>query len=218
MIRLSASILSLSLIVACFAVQGPPPRSVTEGKDVTATVSVIAFDPRLGKLLSPPTIRLFKSEEDNRDFTKLFHPNTADGIPFGTYRIEAYLPGYFSAVRDVGVYQRNVTIIVGLGFGHELPDIAHTLTLNGRIVGLQSQSTNGSFVKLTGIYSAKSTESTINSSGEFEMSGLFAGKYLLLVVNEQGIVASRLLTIPDDGPSVTVEAGSHYQNSNLRPR
>jgi hypothetical protein len=215
MIRLLTSILSFILIAASFAVQGRPSRSTPERKEADATVNVVAFDPRLGKLLGPPIIRAFRSEENNRDFARSFQPNAADGIPFDTYRIEAYLPGYFSAIRDVGVYQRSVTIVVGLGFGYELPDIAHTLSLRGRVIGLKAAPTNGSFVKLTGIYSAKSTESTINSSGEFEMSGLFTGKYLLLVVTERGVIASQVLTIPDDGPTVDIKVGSHYQNANL---
>jgi hypothetical protein len=205
MVRASTLALSITLIVGWLAIQKHPPRSAIEQqKDSVAAVTVLAFNSWRGNRLDPPIIRQFKSEENGKDFTKLFHQNAAEGIPFGEYRVEVYLPDYTSALRVVNVYQRNVTIVVGLVI---VPEIS-PISLHGRVVGLQASATTGTFVKLSGVYSDASTESAIDSKGEFDMSVLLPGKYVLTVVNVEGIVASRVLTIPYDGPALQIEVGS----------
>jgi hypothetical protein len=209
MVRSLTVTLSIFLTVACLAAQRHPSRSVTEQKDSIATVTVVGFNAWRGNPLDPPIIREFKSGDSGRNLANLFRQNVAEGVPFGSYRIGAYLPGYTSVLRDVNIYQRNVTIVIGLVIA---PDIS-PVGLHGQVTGLQASAMKGTFVKLSGVYSDFSTESAINAKGEFGVSVLLDGKYLLTVVNEKGIIASREITIPDDGTTLNIEVGSTYLNA-----
>jgi hypothetical protein len=160
-----------------------------------AKVEIIAYDTR-GIRLGAPNVMTFESEH-HENIASQFHMGTADNIPFGIYRIEAWLPAYSSEVRYVRVYQRRVTIVLGLNIGNELPVVAPTFS--GRVVGLNSGKNNNVFAKLFGVFSNVSLESTINSDGEFEVAGVTDGQYILLIVNEKGVLASRVISMPYTG-------------------
>jgi hypothetical protein len=159
-----------------------------------ATVEIRAFEAN-GRPLAAPNVDTFISLENNKDYAKSFHDGSAAEVPFGDYRIEVGLPFYYSERQFVGVYQKSVTIVVGLEFGHEAFGAPHTL--RGRVVGLQPADTKTSFVKLVGIYSSASLESGISPEGSFEMSGMSDQKYLLLVIDERGILASKTISFSD---------------------
>lgn len=169
-----------------------------------ATVEVLAFDTR-GRFLGPPIVKLFEAF-DRTNYAPRFREGVANGIPFGDYRIEAYLPAYSSETRYVRVYQQRVTVIVGLTVGYETPIIP--LSLHGRVVGqLASEKT---FVKLAGVFSTLSMESPVASDGGFDLIGLSWGTYLLLVVGEDGVLASRTLAIPYTGAPLEIEIGRDH--------
>jgi hypothetical protein len=147
---------------------------------------------------------VFESQ-DHKDLAPEFQEGVARDIPFGIYKIEARLPGYFSEARYVRVYQHRVTIVVGLNMGSPLPIIPPRL--RGRVVGLSLANHQGAFAKLIGVFSKTSLESQINSSGEFEMAGVTDGLYLLLVASEKGVLASRAIKIPYTG-SLEIKIGA----------
>jgi site-specific DNA-cytosine methylase len=129
-------------------------------------------------------------------------PSTlAVDIPYGIYRIEGRLPWYYSDTKFVRVYQPLVTVVLGLRFSQELPKVPPTL--RGHVTGVPV-STTKAFVKLIGVYEHVSVESLIEGDGTFSLGGLSPGAFLLLVVGEHGIVASRTLTIPYTGPPLEI--------------
>jgi len=163
-----------------------------------AAVEVQAFDTR-GRFLGAPIVDTFEAY-DGRSFAARFRDGVAADIPFGTYRVEARLAGYSPETRYVRVYQQRVIVVVGLTFGYERP--AAPMGLHGRVVGpLPPQKT---FVKLCGVFSNLSMESEIGPDGGFDLVGLTWGDYLLLVVGEGGVMASRALTIPYTGSPLEI--------------
>ena len=137
----------------------------------------------------------------HRNLAARFHAGVATGVPYGNYRIEARLTAYSSDAKSVRVYQQHVTVILGLTVSQELPEIPPNLP--GRIVGLLR--TTKSFVRLIGVYANVSIDSSIEPDGRFDLGGLSAGKYLLMVVGEGGILASRQLIIPYAGPPLEIQ-------------
>lgn len=177
-----------------------PFSAVGQGSrdDRTAVVEVIAFDTN-GRYLGAPTASLFEAD-DHTSLAPRFRNGAARSVPFGIYRIEARLPGYSSEVRYVRVFQPSVSVILGLTFSLELPAIPPSL--QGHVVGLIPPRT---FVRLIGVYSSTSMESTIDSEGNFRLGGLSDGQFLLLVVSQDGILASKAISIPYTGERLQIE-------------
>jgi hypothetical protein len=199
------------LFAACVAIIQPcitaqdvpdPAAPVQGGRQLTAEVSVVAFDTN-GRFLGSPDVGIFESADDHMNMATKFHAGIAKGVPYGLYRIEARLVAYSSDVKYVRVYQQHVTIVLGLTVGHELPEIPPSL--RGRVVG--KLPFDRSFVRLLGVYSNVSMDSSIDPEGRFDVGGLSDGKYLLLVVGEGGVLANRTISIPYTGPPLEVKVG-----------
>ena len=174
--------------------------AVREGRWPSADVTVVSFDTN-GRFLGAPVISIFEDAGDKKDLAPKFHGGAAEGVPFGTYRIKAYLTGYRSDEKYVWVYQRHVTVVVGLVIGG-VADTVLPPTLRGRVVGALSFSRT--FVRLTSVYSNDSMDSSIGADGGFEMCGMAEGKYLLLVIGEAGVLASRPITFPYKSPPLEI--------------
>ncbi len=177
--------------------------SQSADRSPSAKVSLIAFDTR-GNPLGPPIVRTFESYE-HKNYASKFHLGVAEGIPFGVYRVEAYRTAYSSEERYARVYEREVTVVLGLTVGYELPSVP--LTLHGKVVGLSPARRARSFVKLSGIYSNLSMESAIRPDGGFDLGGLTWGSFLLLVIDDQGVLATRSLSVPYSGPPLEIRVG-----------
>lgn len=196
----------LTLISGCLAAQDSASlAAVREGRKLAATVSVMAFDTN-GRFLGSPEVKVFESTEEHKNLAAKFNAGVAEGIPYGEYTIEARLTAYSSDSKRVGVYQRHVVIVLGLTVGHELPTLPPNLP--GRIIGHLPAAK--AFVRLVGVYANVSIDSSIDPDGRFDLGGLSDGKYLLVVVGEGGILASRSLTIPYVGPPLEIALGETH--------
>jgi hypothetical protein len=201
----------LLIMAALVSVSGGPvaqeelkPGANKKGEQFVATVHVLAFESR-GAFLGAPDVRLFESEE-HKNLAGAFHGGVADHIPFGDYRIEAYLNGFYPETRYVSVFQRSVTVVVGLLLGREARILPVPPTLHGRISG-PTPELKKTFVKAIGVYSNQSIESGIGPDGGFDLSIPQEGRYVLLVVNEDGVLASRTINSPYSGPPLEIEVG-----------
>jgi hypothetical protein len=202
LIRVPALILAF-LLPLCFVGQNQPNSRVSRDRAASAEVEVVAYD-TYGHFLGTPTVKLFESE-DHKNIATKFQRGTAEGVPLGVYRVEAYRPGFYSQARYVRVYQPRVTIILGLEPGHEASPTP--LRLHGRVIGEPMPSTKRIFIKLSGIFSDVSLESVIGPDGGFDLAGMPWGAYRVLVVSEDGILGSRIITVPYDGPPLQIEVG-----------
>jgi hypothetical protein len=171
-----------------------------------ATVQVLAFDTR-GLFLGTPTVRLFESE-DHKDLASAFHAGPADRIPFGVYKLEAYMNGFYPEVRYVAIYQPRVTVIVGLPFGREVLTLPVPPMVEGKLLGSLPRDKKY-FAKLIGIYSNRTLESNISADGRFDFSVPWDGRYLLLVVSEDGVLATRTIDVPYTGPALEIKIADH---------
>jgi hypothetical protein len=155
--------------------------------------------------LGTPEVRLFESD-DHKNLASAFHSGVADHIPFGVYRIEAYVGGFYPEIRYVSVYLQRMTVVVGLPLGREAMVLPVPPSLHGKVLGTLPSSKR-SFVRLTGVFSSQSLESIIGSDGSFDFSIPTDGKYLLLVVSEDGILASRMIESPYTGSPLEIKIG-----------
>ena len=180
-------------------------------REPAATVELIAFSTRGVFLpLAPIVVEVFQSEGE-KNLAAKFRNGVAEGVPFGIYRMKARLSGFYPEERYVRVNQQRTTVVLGLEVGRiDFPGLPYSL--HGRIVGQPLPASKKSFVKLTGIYSSLSMESAVGPDGAFEFSGFSDGLFLLLVANEDGILGSRVLRLPDDLPKegipLAVEIGT----------
>lgn len=173
----------------------------------TATVQVLAFRTLGGYLSKSPTIERFESR-DRKNFASRFHNGVAEGIPFGDYLMVASVFPLEPERRLVRIYQAQVMVVIGpavrgIDFREDQFDL-HGRVVDPLLVGKRS------FVKLVGVFSAASLETSISDSGVFEFGGLTWGKYLLLVISEDGIVATRPISIPYsmNEPPLEIAVGS----------
>ncbi|HWB82993.1 MAG TPA: hypothetical protein VG675_02550 [Bryobacteraceae bacterium] len=165
----------------------------------TATVRVVAYEAN-GRYLGAPDVSLFVEVGDHENLASKFHNGVAEGVLYSVYRIEGRQQGYYSDAKYVRVYQPSVTVVLVLRFADEwTPSV-----LAGRVVGLQG-SANKAFAKLVGVYENISIDSEIGSDGSFTLGGLSPGAFLLFVVDDHGILASRELTIPYTGPPLEIQ-------------
>jgi hypothetical protein len=157
-----------------------------------ASLRVVAFSSGGYYLGNVERVDRFESLHDRTTFASKFNAGMAVGIPFGMYNIHAGSQGFEWETRQVTVSKEQQTIIVGLPIG-SLGE-GTRFKFRGRIVG--EPDTQKSFVRLIGVYLSQTMESDIDAKGEFEMSDLPPGKYLLVVAGEQQILATQLVTIP----------------------
>jgi hypothetical protein len=170
-----------------------------------STVRVVAYEAN-GRYLGAPDISTFVDAGNQQDLAAKFRGGVATAIPYGVYRVEGKQPWYYPDERYVRVYQPSVTIVLGLRFASELPEVPPTLP--GRVVGLTGPA-DRIFAKLIGVYENVSMEAAVDAGGKFTLGGLAPGAFILLIVNDQRILASRTLTIPYTGPPLEIEVGTN---------
>jgi len=164
-----------------------------------ATVRAVAYEAN-GRYIGAPDISLFVDEGGHENLASRFHDGVAVEIPYSLYRIEGRRPGYYSDAKYVRIYQPLVTVVLGLRFSAE----SSPLTLSGRVVGYPGPAEK-TFAKVIGVYENVSAESPISSDGKFTLGALSPGLFILLVVGEKGVIASRTVTIPYTGPPLEIE-------------
>ena len=119
------------MMVGELAGQQERTGTMIRSREPAAKVEVVAFEAN-GRFLGAPHVKVFESYK-HQNMASRFHQGVAEGVPYGTYRIEARLPGCSSDVRYVRVSQPSVTVVLGLEFGYELPEVPQIL--RGRIIG-----------------------------------------------------------------------------------
>jgi hypothetical protein len=155
-------------------------------------VQVVAFDEATGRILPPPEVRLFQAGEQ-KNLAAKFHAGEVDDIPYGTYRIEAVVPGYTPELRYISVNQPRATVVLGMPVS-PIENVPYP-SIRGHIVG--DLPLKKSFIRLVGIYNGQLMETAIEPDGTFGFSGVRCCKYLLLIIGDGGIIASKDITISD---------------------
>jgi hypothetical protein len=195
------ALISVVLLVALPPLSAPLARQTPSSKDTGAEVQILVYMNDAQKtrpvFLSAPSVWKFQDiRNDGPNLAEKFHDGRADKIPFGEYVVWAGFSAFSNELRVVQVSQKKVTVVVGANIG-ELPTWDYSIS--GRVLGRLPTGTK-SFVRLLGVFSNASRESTIGSDGTFELSFVIDGDYLLMVVDDAGILASKRITQPPHGP------------------
>jgi hypothetical protein len=130
------------------------------------------------------------------DAAHLFRQNIGTGVPFGTYRLRVRTTGFWSAERQVRVYQNDVWVVetLELGMGAKEAGLP-TSALSGRVKGLE-QSSSMTRVRIAGVYSSVVMDTMTNSLGEFKFDGIPNGYYLAAVIRDGEVLDLRSFRLP----------------------
>lgn len=177
--------LSWWVIAASSVVRFAVGQTVVDKSDL-ATVTVVVSD-TFGKSIPGAKVTL-TSVGPNEKFTAVGGEAKFEHIPFGRYDVDVRLVGFEPRKERVRVYQPNVVINAGLEPGathsYERPEMSGSVRpdLKGRL---------GLWVRLVAIYSSDLVENAVDSSGHFELNGMAAGKYLLVLFEKDKVLASK---------------------------
>ena len=179
------------LLIAC---------SLGQGQSRKATVHIRIVD-HSGQDLGAPEVSLFRSEDKGQDFTSRFRilRSTATGIPFGIYKLRAYAPGFWSGERQVRVFQDDVWVVLSLELGMgKLEGGLSTYTLSGRVRSLPFPE-QPAWLRLSGVYSTVVIDAKASDTGDFSMSGIPQGLYVLIVTQDGKALDVRTVQVPAAG-------------------
>ena len=109
-------------------------------------------------------------------------------IPFGLYDLEVQAAGFSTRRERVGIYQPEVHLWLGLYVSPFHSDERPEIT--GSIASHKSNPKD-LWVRLVPLYSSDFVEDRVASSGEFHLTGVHPGRYLLLVFNKENLIMTK---------------------------
>lgn len=178
------------LLLVCTPGQGQPQK---------ASVHIRIVDSS-GQDLGDPKITLFRAQTDGQDYASHFHQGSATGLPFGLYKLRAYTLGFWSAEREVRVFQPNVWVLMSLELGMgKLEGGLSTYSLSGSIRNLPAVK-EAAWVRLLGVYSTVVIDAKAGEAGDFTMAGIPQGLYVLVTTQGGKVLDIRAVQIPASGP------------------
>jgi hypothetical protein len=182
----------ISLILVWFSV-----CTLGQKTSEVAVVHVRIVD-HAGHDLGEATIKEFKSNSDDTNFANRFQHTEASGIPFGVYHLRAYATGFYTGERDVRVFQPDVWVTLGLDLG-SVGGGPLLYKLTGTVRGHGSG--KGPFwIRLSGVYSGVILDSVTDSNGNFAISGIPVGIYVLITSQTGHVLDLRPINVPASVP------------------
>lgn len=165
----------------------------------TATIHIRIVS-NSGEELGEPAVEIFESSEDKRNLATLFRGGSATGVPFGVYRIRVHAAGFWSAEREVRVGQSVVWVVMQLELGMGKPEVGlWTFVLKGK-VSVPSSSTAPIWLRLVGAYSSILLDTKANERGDFSLSEIPEGLYVLMTMQGGKVLDTRPIKIPTASP------------------
>jgi len=159
-------------------IQGAP----TSAKTATIHIHLVS---NFGiALLSEVSVDTFQDRltPNQRNLAGRFKGGVATGIPFGVYLLRASANGFWTAEREVRVFQSDVSTVVALEPGGvDGGLLANTATVSGKVLTGQP---NLLHVRLAGVFSSTIMDANLKADGSFEFSGVPQGVYLLIAIRE----------------------------------
>lgn len=194
---------SLCSVVFLLLAVGAQELAKPQSETATATVHIRLVG-LSGDSLSEARVETFEATDGKQDFARLFQHGSAAGIPFGTYRLRTYAPGFWSADRDVRVFQSEVWVVMQLelGMGRSEGGLA-TYCFSGTVKAPLS-ATRPFWLRLVGVYSSVLLDGQTDEYGKFTLCGIPAGSYALLTVQDRQLLDSRPVQLPTSS-QVTVD-------------
>ncbi len=206
-------VVPLVAIVLCPALQQRQTETATIHVRI---VDVRAHDVGEARIESFKQVEFFSSRKNRKDYASRFHQNTASDIPYGIYHLRVSARGFWSAERDVRVFQSDVRVVVQLelGMGSDEGGFV-SYPVSGRVKNLLPSS-EPVWVKLVGVYSGVNMETKVSSSGDFILNKVPQGGYVLITIRETKILDCRPVEVPMSAP-VLIELRTDKSNSIVKP-
>jgi hypothetical protein len=173
--------------------------SLVQGQPQKATVHIRIVDSS-GQDLGEPKVALFRSESNQQDFASRFRQGAATGLPFGVYKARVYTQGFWSSEREVRVFQSDTWVVLSLELGMgELEGGLLKFSLSGSIRNLPPIK-EPVWLRLSGVYSAVVIDGKASATGDFSMSGIPQGLYVLIVTQDRKVLDVRTVQVPAAAP------------------
>ena len=154
-----------------------------------------------GRDLGEANVEEFAPKNNEADLAKKFRRNAAFGIPFGVYHLRAGAAGFWSAQRDVRVFQPDVWVVMQLDLGMGTTEGGlQTFSLSGSVSGLRSIS-QPVWLRAVGVYSGVIVDAKVDDdTGHFALAGLPQGAYVVITVQAGRVLDTRSAQIPTASP------------------
>lgn len=149
-----------------------------------------------GEDLGDAKVTEFRANANGKDFSARFQHNNASSVPYGVYHLRAHATGFYSAERDVQVFQPDVWVVLGLTLGEEGGPSRFSIegTVTGHDVARQPV-----WLRLFGIESGLVVDGRADETGKFILAGIPQGRYVLISIQRQKVIGLRPIRIPLDG-------------------
>jgi hypothetical protein len=128
-----------------------------------------------------------------------------ENVPLGTYDLDVRLVGFLTRHERVEIQLPEVAFRIGLRLGHTEPSATPELT------GVVKGGSNGRgdlWVRLMALYSSDFVENNVNGDGGFDLSGMASGKYLLVLLQKDKVLAVKPVDVLDRKQSIEVTVDS----------
>jgi hypothetical protein len=165
----------------------------------TATVYLRIVNFNNGQDLGEAKVETFEreyGEVPSANFAPQFRRNAASHVPYDFYKLCARATGFWTACTELPVYQPKVWVVLGLRFG------ISGLTGLSDLTGIVRNKRSGQslWVRLIGIYSGMSIDAAVDSSGQFRMSGIAPGQWVLVTLQDGRILKVLPVEMPAAAP------------------
>ncbi|HET8550844.1 MAG TPA: carboxypeptidase-like regulatory domain-containing protein [Bryobacteraceae bacterium] len=155
------------------------------------TIKVAAFD-ITGALMPRVQVEVLELGT-NRVLHKGSSEGRVEGVRFGIYRIRISAPGFYSTERDVRLQEPELILRAQLSLGEECG--RQSSSLSGSISGLRTD--RELWVKAIPLRGTGGAEAKVHG-GYFLISGLDAGEYLVVVLNDKSVLHTEVMRITGD--------------------
>jgi hypothetical protein len=166
-----------------------PGHQASDANQLTSTVRIRLVSGDGTELGGEAEVERFQDDACGPNLARRFKHDTAAAIPYGVYTLRVHAPAFWSAEREVRVFQPNVLTVVALeiGMGRNEGGLP-TSSVAGKIKNLTSSPTTVR-LRLSGIYSNTVMDSEVETDGSFKFSGVPHGIYVLVATHDGNLTS-----------------------------
>jgi len=193
---------ALSLVALLFCAVAGAPDSVAA---TTGLVHIKLSDSYGVPLDGEPRVETFRLATDGPNLAAEFKDGSAKMIPYGVYSLRARASGFWSATREVRVFEPEVWVAIGLEIGMGKNEGGFpTSKVLGTIVNPQFAKSR-LHLRLSAIYSNTILDSQTASDGGFRFENVPNGLHVLTVTDGTEILDVRKLKVTSDSVSLKID-------------
>ena len=188
------------LVSVCWGQQHQPvdqQHGAGDSSEVSTVELVVSttFGAPVGKVLA-----ILKGVGPQVQFRQIGATIKFEKIPFGIYDLEIQASGFSTRRERIGIYHPETYLWFGL-FPSPIDEVERP-ELTGVIVPHDGKDL---WVRLVPLYSGDFIEDRVAASGQFHLTGLHPGRYVLLVFNKDKLVTTKPVDFRGGKSTLTVK-------------